>query len=250
MFKKLVKHEILATYRSYVPVYLAIIIFSVITPITRGIKLNQVVSLLMSVLGLLMAALVFLTLYNIIISVGKRVYGKPGYLLFATPVSAFEIILSKVLVNLMWTIASFIVSILAFSGFMLSVSSSGFKAFYEGIGQMITWNNAFDIFSIVSLAIFYVVYMILLIMLTFAVTNALYKGEHKIIVGFVVYFVISQITGIITSIVTVGPLFLVIGSSATNFDSFIWYLLLIYFLLSVAFFYFVYVMVEKKLELQ
>ncbi len=250
MFRKLVKHEFLASYRSYLPVYVAVIVFSIITPLTRQIKLSEVSTLLMSVLGLLMAALVFLTLYNIIISVGKRVYGKPGYLLFATPVSALQIILSKVLVNVFWGFSSILIAILAFSGFLLSISLDGFIGFYQSIGTLFVFENTFEIFSFLMLALFYMTYTILLIMLTFAVTNALYKGEHKVIVGFVVYFVISQLTGILTSIFTVGPLFLFSGLGDTNAMNFIWYFTLIYFALASIFFYLVYVSIEKKLELQ
>ena len=53
MFKKLVKHEFIASYRSYLPIYLAIIVFSFVTPLTRQIDVIQLTSAATTILGIL-----------------------------------------------------------------------------------------------------------------------------------------------------------------------------------------------------
>lgn len=250
MFKKLVKHEFIASYRSYLPIYLAIIVFSFVTPLTRQIDVIQLTSAATTILGILIGAVFFFTLYNVIISVGKRVYGKPGYLLFATPASAHQIILSKLLVNVIWVMLSGMTTIIAILGFLLALDITNFRDIFAAVLEIIKmfWNTG--LIAVFVTGVSYLVYSILLIMLTFAVTNAVYKGQHKILVGFAMYFIIAQVTGIITSLISVGPLLVIFGSENIAPSNLLWFFPVIYLGLAIGFYFLVHYFVDKRLELQ
>lgn len=99
MLVKLMKHEFIASYRTYLPVYLALYASSILIFLSYRIEAEMVGSLLIIVLSLLEGAMVIFTIYNLVISLGSRVYGKPGYLLFSIPVKTEKIMLAKFIVN-------------------------------------------------------------------------------------------------------------------------------------------------------
>ena len=169
MFVKLMKHEILASYRKFLPIYAAIIILSILTPLTRDINQNALFGSIMSITVLMMGAVYLFTFYTLIINLGQRVFGKPGYLLFTTPASTLEIIAAKTIINMLWLMLSAIVGAFAIFSFMFVAFDGQIWDIFEGLFTMIG-NNPFETFTVIVAGITYCFlcnrYIVFLIRLT------------------------------------------------------------------------------------
>lgn len=247
MFVKLMKHEILASYRKFLPIYAAIIILSILTPLTRDINQNALFGSIMSITVLMMGAVYLFTFYTLIINLGQRVFGKPGYLLFTTPASTLEIIAAKTIINMLWLMLSAIVGAFAIFSFMFVAFDGQIWDIFEGLFTMIG-NNPFETFTVIVAGIIYCFYAIGILFFLFALLNMIYKGEKKILFGILLYFVISQGVGMIAGIF--------IGAYVTVFETLfssimdLWFFIGVYGVIGLALYVLTYLIIDKKLEIQ
>lgn len=247
MLARLMKHEILSSYRKFLPIYAGVILMTFITSFSfnvQGISASLTFSgLLFTLVGITM----LFTLYTIIINLGQRVFGKPGYLLFTTPATTLEIMLSKVIINMMWFIVSILVSIFAASLFVLSAFQQNI---FDIIGEMINLviRHPYESYTIITAGFTYALYMIGMLFFLFALLNMIYKGEKKILIGILLYFAIGQVVNLITSIF-LGAYMSFATAWIEDFNS-IWVFVGIYFILSAAFYVLTYFIIDRKLELQ
>lgn len=190
MLRKLIKHEFIASYRRYVPFYIALLALAVLNPLTSltddAFYINAI---LLSGAVIIVSVMSLFTIYNMIISLGRRVYGKPGYLLFTLPVKTIDIMLSKILVNLFWIICTVIISIITFA-----VTFYFFDGSFLTVFRMITLmfiENPMDGLILILALFIYALYSIAILMFLFSFLNLIYKGERKILMGLLIYFGMS-----------------------------------------------------------
>ncbi|MCV2231848.1 hypothetical protein N7548_03300 [Acholeplasma manati] len=247
MLARLMKHEILSSYRKFLPIYAGVILMTLITSFSYNI---QSISATLTFTGLLLTLVgitMLFTFYTIIINLGQRVFGKPGYLLFTTPATSIEIMVSKVLINMMWFLVSILVSIFAASLFILNAFQQNiFDILGELFGLMSRY--PYETFTIITAGIIYAIYVIGMLFFLFALLNMIYKGEKKILIGILLYFAISQATSLVSSIF-LGAYMSLSTAVFEDFNS-IWVFVGIYFVLSVAFYIMTYFIIDRKLELQ
>jgi len=122
MLGKLTKHELIASGRMLIPMYIALICASVVgklfiwlsskeafiesVPVTFS-KIVNSISSLFTVLYIIMIIVVLIaTTLFILIRFYKNYYTDEGYLMFTLPVSSKSLILSKLFSALIWTIVS------------------------------------------------------------------------------------------------------------------------------------------------
>ena len=119
MLSKLLKYEFKATSRMFLPVYAVLIGAGIIQKLMinfgfyndhRGLFSNIVGSLVPSLIGAAAIAVFVVTLVAMINRFRKRLLGREGYLMFTLPVSTTQLILSKAIAVLIWTVLSCIVS--------------------------------------------------------------------------------------------------------------------------------------------
>ncbi len=249
MLFKLLKHEFIASYRTYLPVYVGLYGLSILIFFSYQVNANIVAALLIALFSLLEGAMLIFTIYNLVISLGSRVYGKPGYLLFSVPAKTSEIILSKFIANFIWILISIFVSITS-----LGISFS-ILGVYDEIGNMVSmiWTT-FDFTSLnVAMFIVYgiviILYYIAFFMFLFALLNLIYKGERKLLIGILFYFILSTIMGVIINAISVPILTTILGTGGENINT-IWWVILIYFVITSAFVGATYYFMDKKMELQ
>lgn len=247
MFVKLMKHEILSSYRKFLPIYLAVIVLSIITPLTRQFNSMVLMSSLMSISMLMAGVVFFFTLYTIIINLGQRVFGKPGYLLFTTPATTTQIIAAKSIVNIMWLIISGIVGLIAVSSFIVVVFWSDLLPTVTAIGGVIS-DYPFEILTGIVGLFTYSFYVIGMLFFLFALLNMIYKGEKKILFGVLLYFVISQGTGMVAAIF-IGAYSTFVETLFTSVSD-IWVFVALYAILGSVLYVLTYLIIEKKLEIQ
>ncbi len=202
MLGKLMKHKFIASYRTYVPVYAALYIFSVLIFFSLRVQNTLISSLLIVIFSLLLGAMVIFTIYILVISLGTRVYGKPGYLLFSVPAKTSEIMLSKFIANFIWILAFDFVSItvlfIAFSMMGILTEVSDILSLLWTTLDLTTSN----IFMFIVFGIVMIAYYIAFFMFLFALLNLIYKGEKKIFIGVLFYLALSFFINLVVNMLS------------------------------------------------
>ncbi|HHW30639.1 MAG TPA: ABC transporter permease [Clostridiaceae bacterium] len=123
MLKKLLKHEIKATSRLFLPLYLALLIFAFInrflnpmmqvntsdTSVSVSINAHEMLSAfsVMIYIALIIGTFV-MTLVITVQRFYRNLLGEEGYLMFTLPVKTWMHIVSKLLVSMIWVFSSFL----------------------------------------------------------------------------------------------------------------------------------------------
>ncbi|OON95475.1 MAG: hypothetical protein ATN36_08235 [Epulopiscium sp. Nele67-Bin005] len=130
MLGKLLKYEIKATARNFLPIYALILSIAFVQgligfDITAIFQFTLVKQLLVFAFGALYIALFVTTIIVVIQRFNKNLLGDEGYLMFTLPVSLRDIILSKLIVAWFWIISSYVVSGIALSLFSIRTGIIG-----------------------------------------------------------------------------------------------------------------------------
>lgn len=206
MLIKLIKHDLIATRGEFLGIYLGFILLSIVAPILilNGPEWMQVLSVF-SVFGVLIA-IIIITLLAIIRLFQKRLFSNEGYLTWTLPVSVKLNLLSKVIVGVIWNMASFIVVWLgALISSVIFITQLGtlnqvletidLLFFRTGfINKLFTLSLTF--LPQFSVSIVYSV-LFLLFVITLINTSWIKKGRNAI--GIVIYFGLSLIIDAITT---------------------------------------------------
>lgn len=119
MLGKLMKYELKATARTFLPLYFILLGVACIHRFLgreNGVfyNLNKIGNFTTVILIALFIAIGVLTLVVTIQRFSKNLLGDEGYLMFTLPTSSRKLILSKIIIGMIWTIASTVISILTF----------------------------------------------------------------------------------------------------------------------------------------
>src|SRR5690554_6354138 len=117
MLKKLMKYELKATARYFLPLYLAILAISLLMGI-RGFEggfMPILDVLLPIVLGITFVGLMVMTFILIVTRIDKNLLGDEGYLMFTLHTKTSTLINAKLLTALAWLFATFLVFLLSIS---------------------------------------------------------------------------------------------------------------------------------------
>lgn len=115
MLGKLLKYELKATSRVFVPLYIAILVVSIVNGLSLNLEILNIQGLATIVLMCLFISLFVITIVVTIQRFNKNLLKDEGYLMFTLPVSSKHLILSKYLTSLIWTFLSFVVAFLSFT---------------------------------------------------------------------------------------------------------------------------------------
>ena len=114
MLGKLLKYELKATSRVFIPLYIAILVVSIVNGLSLNLEILNIQGLATIVLMCLFISLFVITIVVTIQRFNKNLLKDEGYLMFTLPVSSKHLILSKYLTSLIWTFLSFVVAFLSF----------------------------------------------------------------------------------------------------------------------------------------
>ena len=223
MLGKLMKYEIKATARLFLPLYAALLLFSLINRFVNPFAINEPVNInlqmilriiSMTAFFILLLGTLVMTLVIMIQRFYKNLLGDEGYLMFTLPVKTWQHIISKLLVSMMWTIVSFAVAvssiiIIANIGNLTNKLAEMIKAVRNFTGD--TAFFLIPVFALMGIA-FYTV------MIYAAIALGHLFQKHKIIASFgmfcVLYF-IYQLCAVIVLIILAGP---VIGAITPSWE--------------------------------
>lgn len=198
MLGKLIKHELKATSRLLIPLYLVLLCISIINRILYQSGINDGIlgfftGFLMITQIVLIIAIFVTTVLFMIIRFYKNLLSDEGYLMFTLPVNTHQLIISKLLVTIFWLIVSIIVVltslyiVFATSGSMSFIISEFQKAIIE-LNTQFGVNGRLIFSGMILLILISIVSYILLFYTSIAIGQLFSK--HKIIASFVAYAVL------------------------------------------------------------
>jgi hypothetical protein len=231
MLGKLIKYEWKATARSFIPIYIAILLIALLN---RGAHLIEVAALFnvsMFVMVGMFIALVAITIIVIIQRFHKNLFTDEGYLMFTLPVKATSIILSKLLISLFWGTLSIIVAIGAI--FILAAEPYMFSEMLQGIRMVFDIGREYGVsFELIFLLGFVIILadvmnQLLIVYFSLSMPQYMRKIKNKIIVSIITFFgvqmVISFIEGTVVNSIVMKRFFEQIEFGVTVVNDKVWY---------------------------
>ncbi len=117
---KLIKHELIATYRNYMTIFVGVLALSILGGLSNLIADEELVSVfaILAFSAFAIGGMVILLIQSIKMYTSD-LYSARGYLNLTLPVPTWKLLLSKIIVMILWYIITFIVFCLAFFVFAL-----------------------------------------------------------------------------------------------------------------------------------
>ena len=207
MLVKLMKYELKACGRTFLPLYLAILLMSIIVGFSINMEIFQVSGVAMIVLFGLFVALGVLTIMITIQRFRKNLLDDEGYLMFTLPVTSKELIFSKYSVAFIYTILSSVVSLLSFIIIILIPNIKNFSLddlLYDISMLSSEFLSVKDILIYTTLLTF-TLYTIFILTLYLSVSMGQLPvfNKYRNIVSFVSFFVINIILGKVSELLSI-----------------------------------------------
>lgn len=229
MLGKLLKYEMKATSRVFLPMYITLLVVALINSFFINTSMFQIQGLLMMIFGSLLIAMFVVTFVVLLQRFSKNLLGDEGYLIFTLPVNSSSIILSKYLIALLWTILSGIVAILAF--FLITIIpilgdiNLDISYIFQSIGEF--FNIIFTqsywkyIFNIILLLFFSYSVFILTVYLSISMGQLPVFNKHRTLSSFISFIGLNIIFSFVKNLL--GSLLLSNGKNGmmenTTIDS-------------------------------
>ena len=210
MLGKLFKHEMKATARLLLPLFLVLAVLTILDRIViyldifKGV-LTVIPGLITFVYVISIIAVVIVTTVLIIYRFYKNLITDEGYLMFTLPVKSHELITSKLIVATIWTVASFVgvvasIFFVVSGGFNLTEIRDGFQQFLNDVQRDLGSDAALFFIDLILMVILGVLNNILTVYVSIAI-GQLFNG-HKILGSIGAYIGISIVLQIVTSVGT------------------------------------------------
>jgi hypothetical protein len=230
MLGKLIKHEFKSTAHSMFAIYLSALITFIVMCLVFFIK-NKALMVISSVAlgGICVAALV-ITLFAIIGTFNKSLYGNQGYLSFTLPVTGNSLLASKTVVSLCWVLISFVFAIavtLFLIFYWVAQTSENVKSIVDTVYSMLQEMQGVPdaetaLKSIIVIVVFmFIKALFLIFKVSFAITVANTKQFQKmntILAAILVYFAVYIVLTIGNIIGTLIPVQLAVASNDIGFS--------------------------------
>lgn len=195
---KLLKYEIVQSYRQYILTFAIFLIFCIMTPWLPDYISGILAPLLIfAFLGISIAINV-----NVILNFNRSMYKKPGYLTLTLPVSTNKLVMAKYLGSLIWVFIGYLVLAIGIIILSLLVGGVEFKDILE-TGNILIKALSENIGDVILQIINYLAgisTMILSFFFVITFTKTKYIPKYKTVLGIGVYLlgliIIANIAGL------------------------------------------------------
>ncbi|MCK9536553.1 MAG: hypothetical protein M0R05_03005 [Bacilli bacterium] len=203
MLGKLFKHEFKNTYLEITIINISIIVMSVICALLFRLKTSVFLTLtIITLVFLLMGAFIMLFL-NIVKSFNRKMFTNEGYLTFTLPVSVDNIIISKIITNIIWYFITAIV--LVFSLFLILTINSDYTGVDFKIFKYFNLSHIPPLLIITVRTVIDLLLFLIFLLFTLSVLNIGKIHRYKTLVGFALYFGLSIVSSWIKNLFVVIP---------------------------------------------
>lgn len=227
MLGKLMKHELKATSRMLLPIYFVLVVLTIMDRIVISLDIyNNALTIILGFITFAyvvsLIAIVVVSAVIIILRFYKNMVTDEGYLMFTLPVKPSQLILSKLIISILWTIASVAAVLISLLGVFATPDRMSMLG--DGIQMMMNeLTNTFGEKTVVLLVIEFIVLIIISIINSILEIYAsiavgqLFNG-HKVLGSFASFIAISMIVQVISTlfVVVAG---LVIGKSYNELNA-------------------------------
>lgn len=211
MLGRLMKYEIKATARYFLPLYGAILILAFFIGIrdfgASGMQLLNVI--LPTTLGFSIVALLVLTFLMVVKRFDANLLGDEGYLMFTLPVKTTSLLNAKLLVSLFWIV----VSVLVFFVSMLLITYQHLPFPFRMIGLQFIAEEPVFLLLVLGLALMSAVNFLLHVYASLSMAQAYSITKNRILGGVIVFIGIATLFNILES-----ALFLFLGVLSRRSD--------------------------------
>jgi hypothetical protein len=261
MLGKLMKHEMKAVSRLLFPIYMVLIVFTIAARVVVSLHFEGVFDVIPSaVIGLYtlsIMAIFVVSFVIIIIRFYKNMVTDEGYLMFTLPVKPYQLINSKLIISLFWTILGFVAVVLSVG--IVVISPENFAAFRSGFADLMReitnelgLANTALLWIEIPLMVFIGAINGILCLYACIAIGQLFSG-HKVLGSFVVYIVyivVMQVLSVVFMIVA-GNAFPVYFNNVTAITKVLFPVAILWWIVLSAVFYIVtnYIF-NKKLNLE
>ncbi|AET69917.1 hypothetical protein Desor_4508 [Desulfosporosinus orientis DSM 765] len=212
MLGKLLKYEIKATGRIFLPLFLALLVFAGITRIISSVgpeKWDAPAVISMIVYGLIMAGMFVMTLIMMVQRFYKNLLSDEGYLMLTLPVKTWQHIVSKLLTSMLWIVASGIAAIISIMIIALKQGDltnilSGLVTFYSQVMNQLGAQAFILLLEMIILAFVSLASGILIIYASIALGHLFRK--HKVLATFGSFIALSTLAQIFFTTVSLSPI--------------------------------------------
>jgi len=208
MLGKLLKYEIMATGRIFLPLYLGLLVVAIISSFTFRSDIDIIIVIFSVLLFALYTTLVIVTIILLIQRFYQNLLKDEGYLMFTLPVTPATLIASKLITACMWCVLSMIVGLIA--GLIAIKGFVDIKTMSEAFSEiMVELNAVLPGFSIPALVIILfiasivsqLIANILHVYVSLAVGQLPPFGRYKILFAVITYLVIATVISAAVTVV-------------------------------------------------
>lgn len=211
MLGKLMKYEFKSTSRIFIPIYIALLLVAAINRVFRMGKIDVAWGISTLVLVGLFIALGVLTVIVIVQRFNKNLLGDEGYLMFTLPIKSEQLIVSKLIISLVWTLISSIVAFLTFlillgdAPLFKEIFTNGSRLWREFAiilqEQLNVSSPSLFILAIAIIIVLSYISFIFVIYLSLAAGQLPVFDKHRGVAGFAAFFGINVVLSICTQFV-------------------------------------------------
>lgn len=201
MLIKLIKHDLIASYRDLLPLYAGLLLLAIVGALSINPESRiMVVIVVVPFVGLFIASIVILI--QTIIRLINRLYTNEGYLSHVVPATDIELFLAKIITAGIWittTVLTYLVSVSVFIGLWVLVHQDILIQYQVQINQMFAYlqeQNALILFSRMVLIglpqyLVNIFYGMSLLLVAFSFVNTSFISGKKVFFGLLVYILIN-----------------------------------------------------------
>ena len=267
MLGKLLKYELKATARIFLPLYAVLLVFAAINKLISSLSATnefatpEVISLIIYIT--ILVGMFIMTYVVMIQRFYKNLLRDEGYLMFTLPTTSWKHIVSKLLISMMWMVTS---GIAAFVSIMIIAFD---KIFFTGFWHVMTdavgnffrlldASAALFILEMIIAGIVGLASTVLIIYASIAIGHLF--NQHRVLVSLGAFLALNTISQILFSITGAipGAIFLPVRISSINdlqtlqpfFHFMIWYGIVLFGILSAGYFFITRYILSKRLNLE
>lgn len=182
---KLLKYEIIQSYRQYLITFAIFLILCALTPWMP----DFISGILMTLLVIAFMGISIAINVNVILNFNRSMYKRPGYLTLTLPVSTNKLVIAKYLGSLIWVFVGYLVLLVGIMILIFLVGDISFGQLLEG-GNIIVKIMSENIGDFVLHLVDFLTgisAMILSFFFTITLTKTKYIPKYKTVLGIAVY---------------------------------------------------------------
>ena len=230
MLGKLIKNDFKSTAHSMFGIFLSAAITFVVMVLVFLIKNRTLMVLSSVVLGGICLGALIITLFSIVGSFNKSLYGAQGYLTFTLPVTGKQLLASKTIVALIWVTISFVftIGVVAFLVFYWTAQTSDsikqtIQMIYQMLQSMQGFPDAKTAIKVISVIVIYLfikaLFLIFKVAFSLSVANTKKCQKYNpILIAILIYFAVYAVLTIATVAAAYIPVYLTVGSSGIGLE--------------------------------